>query len=178
MQFKRAFLSIFLIVLSSYAYSDDIRIDRANKELEKFFDNNTELNQGEYFLASLKIAVPPSFMEKMVDQYQMRLESVHLCTARGVLVVPVKAPETIAGTIGKIDLQKKIGDGHRYVSPVELGEDLTPGNLKLCGFESTMSSTMVKQFQLQNKEIILAIEIGNQKRRFFAINHNLVREDK
>lgn len=170
-------LSLFLLLISSFSYSADKRIERARNEFERFAANEVNLKEGEYFLISLKVPIRPASLEELVGQYEMHLENIHYCTARGVLIVPFKKDETILASLAAIDLQQKIGGARHYVTPTEIGDDLSPGDPKLCGFVSTMSNVMATRFYAYHKENVLAIEIGNQKRKYFAINHNLIRED-
>jgi hypothetical protein len=154
---------------------EEDRIVEAKAQFEKFSSDNRELGEREYFLVSLATAVRPEDFDKLRDQYGMRALSAHFCTSKGVLTVGLESSESAASRVAKTNLLSVMGGDKRYISPVELGGDLTPNDPRLCGFEARMSAELVKRFHTEQNANILSIEIGDMKRRFFAVNHNLKR---
>jgi hypothetical protein len=153
--------------------AEEERIARGKEQFSKFLADGRELETDQYFLVSLATAIRPEDFDNLRKQYGMLPLSVHFCTADGVLTVGLTPAESAVTRVGKTNLLSVMGGEKRYISPVELGGDLTPNDPKLCGFEARMTMDFVKKFHEELNTNVLSIEIKDMRRRFFAVNHNL-----
>jgi hypothetical protein len=102
----------------------------------------------------------------------MQMQGIHFCTKRGVLAIFMKPTQTVVSRVDEVNLTEALGVSSGHLSPNDLGSDLMPNDLKLCGFEAIMSADSVKKFSLDYQQRIISIEIENKRKRILPVNHN------